>query len=331
MTTTKQTVQQIRKSAYERVTSQILCLMEQGTVPWRQPWASAWPMNLSSGNRYRGINAMALAMQGRACAYWVTYKQAKQLGGSVKKGEKGSAVLFFGEAKKDAKEKQPKNEETEGGGYRFAKAYVVFNAAEQCEGLEVPQAEKRTISPLKAADQLVRTYLGEGGPSLVGGGSSACYTPSSDEIQLPARDRFFSTEEYYSTLFHEVGHSTGHRARLNREAVAREGITFGDHLYSEEELVAELTAAFLCAESGIAPAVIENQAAYLKSWASKLNQDPKLFWRASAAAQKATEHILGAEVNGNANRAEIRRLKAEIRMLRISLSNSCARETAKAA
>ena len=279
---------------YARVTKQMIDLLEKGTVPWRSPILGrgngGHPKNLNSGKPYRGVNIFLLAFtayaQGYESRYWLTYQQALGRGGHVKKGEHGTPVIFW----KPLEKVEPKT-----GVKKTAfvlRSYVVFNA-DQCEGIEKPDGVAFTplpFTPVEAAEQVAKGYLD--GPVIDHGGGMAYYRPVEDKVRLPETQRFASSEEYYSTLFHELSHSTGHSKRLDRKLDSQLQ-PFGSPDYSKEELVAEMSAAFLCAETGIAPAVIDNQAAYLFGWLGRLKQDSKLIVHAAGAAQRSADWIRG--------------------------------------
>lgn len=283
-------------NVYEIVTDQVCELLKAGTVPWRKPWStlSGAPMNLVSKKHYRGINVFLLAARGFASPYWVSYKQAQELGGNVRKGEKSTMIVFWKVATKtEAGEAEWIDSVTS---KRFVlRYYRVFNVA-QCDGLEkvldkLPKPEVIDFNPIEAAEKIVNEYPNK---PVFTTASHAAYNPREDVIMLPAKETFDKPESYYSTAFHEMGHSTGHGKRLNREAVTS-AIRFGSGDYSREELVAEMTATFLCAESGIVPATIENSAAYIASWLKVLKEDSKAVVIAAAQAQKAADHILNRQ------------------------------------
>ena len=276
-------------NVYEIVTEQVIRQLEQGTAPWRKPWRSEPPRNLVSGKEYRGINPFLLASQGYGSQYWLTFNQANKLGGHIRKGEKSSIVTFWnvGEEKiirdTDGKERKSKP--------FLLRYYNVFNV-EQTEGI----ADK-----LGLGNAAPRVASIEGCEAIVNGmpnaprieqDGRAWYRPSTDTVGMPARALFGSAEEYYSTLFHELTHSTGHSSRVGREGIEQLN-TFGSESYSREELIAEMGAAMLCGVTGIAPATIENSAAYLQSWISRLKGDSKLLVSAASAAQKAADYIRG--------------------------------------
>jgi len=221
----------------------------------------------------------------------MTYKQAAEQGAHVRKGEKGWPVVFW---------KFDRNKDAETGERHSSvlmRQYTVFNV-DQIDGL--PQAlpfELPPFNPIESAETLIAKYLSSpGAPKLAHGGSDAFYRPSSDHIQMPKPETFFKPEGYYTTLFHESGHSTGHPSRCDR----KDGMNnfFGDHSYSKEELVAEFTAAFLCAHCGISNEYTEtNSAAYLQSWIRAFKNDSRVAVSAAQRAQKACDFIL----NGGAS------------------------------
>lgn len=287
--------------AYAAITTRILDLLAQGQIPWRRPWkafkasGSQHPRNLS-GNLYRGANWFLLGMLGYQHPVFLTYRQAQSLGGHIRKGEHGFPVIFW--KLLEITEDLAADANQVGKKIPFARTYTVFNV-EQCEGLPLtlPEAVPPAggFDPILAAEALWESMPQR--PELVYGGDRACYSPSFDQIKMPPRGAFESAEGFYETLFHEAGHATGHTSRLHRKELMA-GSHFGGQDYSLEELVAELCAAFLCAEAGIDQAVLTNQAAYLQGWMEKLRMDPSAFVTAAARAQKAADFILGRRVRG---------------------------------
>jgi len=278
---------------YQTVTDQIVAMLETGVVPWRSPIlgrnSAGHPKNLNSGKQYRGVNVFLLAFtafaKGYGSSYWLTFRQAKERGGNVRKGEKSSLVVFW--KTYDTTDRQT-GDPTRVPVLRY---YNVFNA-EQLEGIEIPDAvkfEPLDFQPIESAEQIVAGYAG--GP-VVGhdGGQQAFYRPSTDSVHMPERTRFASVEEYYSTLFHELSHSTGHSSRLDRKLDTAPK-PFGSPDYGKEELVAEMSAAFLCSHAGIQPTLIENQAAYLGGWLKQIKADKKLVISAAGQAQRASDWI----------------------------------------
>jgi antirestriction protein ArdC len=287
-------------NVYEVVTTRIIAQLEAGTVPWRRPWPLA--ANLISRKAYRGINRLLLgSCDSYSSPYWLTFKQALALGGNVRKGEHGAMVVFW----KDTSAKPGGDDDSETGGAddsettrrRFIlRYYYVFNI-EQCE--KIP-ADKIPAAPDgadvdAAAEAIAARYLADGGPELVHGGARACYSVLADRVQMPARDIFSGTAEYYSTLFHELTHSTGHAKRLAREELGKMA-AFGETDYAAEELTAELGSAMLCSVAGVEPqAVQDNQAAYIAGWLQALRNDPRAVVTAASRAQRAADYIQGVQ------------------------------------
>jgi len=279
-------------NVYQIVTDKIIAQLEQGVAPWHKPWTAEAPCNLVSGKPYRGINTFLLASQGYGSRYWLTFNQAKKLGGNVKRGEKSSLVVFWkiGDYRKENKE----TGDLEDRKSILLRYYSIFNL-QQTEGIaEKLGLDKRTpiVPNLEQCDKLVSDMPN---PPKREQDARAWYKPAVDVVGMPARELFNTPEEFYSTLFHELAHSTGHASRLNREGIM-ERHAFGDEDYSKEELVAEMTAAMLGGVCGISPAVIANSAAYLKNWLTVLKSDSKLLVSAASQAQKAADYILGKAV-----------------------------------
>ena len=287
----KKTTGQITDEICERFTAQMIEKLEAGTVPWRKPWvgASSRPFNAVSKKPYNGWNVFVLAMAGYADPRWMTYKQAQQLGGQVRKGEKSTEIIFW----KPMKGKE-KDDGTKSKDWVMMRTYRVFNA-EQVDGLPEKDApvEFTHDQACEAAEALIDRWAPKLGGGFELGGGSAFYRPTHDMVQVPARKHFESIDEFYSTVFHEFAHSTGHRTRLAREGVVNVG-AFGSHAYSREELIAELAAAFLCAMCGIEN-TWDNSAAYLAGWIKKLREDPRALIVAGGAATKAAQMIEGVD------------------------------------
>lgn len=271
----------------EAIMQRFVDALNEGRLPWRKPWrggAVGRPHNATTRKPYRGSNAMYLGLMQEIAEYptggWLTFNQCQKLGGRVRKGEKGTGVVWW--AFKEVEE--------DGGKQRtipMARAYTVFNAA-QTEGCDLPTpAPLRTVEPLDAAEAIITGW--QDAPRwLTVDGDSAHYRPSTDTITLPPRGRFVSPVAYYATAYHEAIHATGHKSRLARDLAG-----YGQQ-YAQEELVAEVGAAFLLAEVGLdGTEVLDNSAAYVQGWASRLGSDPKRLLDAASAAQKAVDHILG--------------------------------------
>ena len=275
----------MKMDIYQTVTDSILAQLDAGTVPWKRPWKDMLsPRNLISDKRYNGINFLLLGMRGYKSPYWLTFKQGKTLGGAVRKGEKSTLITFwkFLESKDDDGRKRQ---------IPLLRYYRVFNV-EQFDGLKLPKRateEPREFEPIEAAKAIVEKY--PKAPQISHGGDRACYIPKRDSIHMPKPEDFDSSESYYSTLFHEMGHSTGHSSRLDRGLDA-DIPAFGSEDYSKEELVAEFCSAFLCAEARMSQDQLPQSAAYIASWRKRLIEDPKLLIQAAGKAQKAANHIL---------------------------------------
>lgn len=283
---------------YERVTNQIVDALENGTVPWSKPWDPriGLPLSVSTGKAYRGINTflLSLSMQSRGWSspFFGTYDKIASLGGQVRKGERATMVTFW---------KTGTNETTDEAGdpkvrrWAILRSYLVFNA-EQADNLPAKfmaaTAATANTPMLACADVIADYFAQDGAPELRHGGPDAYYAPSLDVVQLPVWESFAEAEGYYSTAFHEMGHSTGHPSRLARDGHL-EGHRFGDESYSKEELVAEMTAAMLCGFTGIEQETLPRSAAYLSSWVSALKGDTHLIVQAAGQAQRAADFILG--------------------------------------
>jgi len=272
---------------YERITSEIVAELESGTVPWDRPWSTfGAPRNAVSGKDYRGINTLLLTLNSFADPRFVTFRQAKVLGGHVRALEKGQRVVYFNML-------TSKTEKTKAGdakAFPMLKIYTVFNVS-QCEGLDIPALETspRTVTPVAAAEAIADGY--PAGPSVDWTSGQASYRPSTDHVSMPPQGAFISDGARYSTLFHELTHSTGHESRLNRPTLTSQ-MGYGSETYGREELVAELGAAFLMGAAGLEPEIARS-ASYIKGWIKALRDDSKAIVSAASKAQKASDHILG--------------------------------------
>jgi antirestriction protein ArdC len=259
------------------IVATVITAMRDGTAPWRRPWIERGvrPTNLQTGALYTGGNAFYLMILGAAfgCDHWVGYKQARKLGGHVRKGEKGTAIL------RPIKRKRT-DESGEDHYYTvgFALAYI-WNVT-QCEGIEAPKpATTRTLDATR-----LDSFLDSTGADIRYGGDRASYTPSTDHISLPERDQFTSAEGFYGTALHELTHWTGHASRLNRLADKNA------RGYAFEELVAEL-GAYLASELLDCPSEAANHASYLESWLKCLESEPEYLWKAAAKAEAAASYL----------------------------------------
>jgi len=285
--------------AYQAVTDKLVELLEQGVCPWAQPWTNRGcgfaPVNGRTKKSYRGVNIWILLAEQTDKGYrsnqWVTYKQALDLGGHVRKGQKGTKIVFWRILEKESTTETKKDGSPKVDKIPLIRLYTVFNL-DQCDGIEstTPQVDASyDFNPIETAEKIAAGY--KNAPELNHGGDRAYYQPSTDKVQMPEQDQFSTAEDYYSTLFHEYAHSTGHKSRIDRDL--ENGAGFGSDPYAKEELVAELAAAFLCGEAGIKDNTIDRSASYLASWARRLKGDSRLIVQASSAAQKAADHILG--------------------------------------
>lgn len=276
-----------KKTVYEIVTDRILELLAAGVVPWRRPWVVNGAVNWLTQRPYRGINTLLLPP-----GEYATYKQITEAGGSVK-GAKTHIVVFWRWLNKEDEE----TGETEK--IPLLRFYRVFDIKD-CKGIK---SKRKEVSfdhdPIAEAEAIVTGYVDA--PPIGFTSGRAYYMPVPDRVSVPPLQDYPKAEEYYSTLFHELAHSTGHKSRLNRPGI-EEYAAFGDENYSKEELVAEIGAAMLCATCGIDNSTIENSASYIQSWHRKLKNDPTLIVKAAGQAQKATDYILGTtfeEANGD--------------------------------
>lgn len=278
------------QTVYETITSTIVTALRNGVVPWRKPWhaQSNAPVNAVTNKAYRGVNVFLLGLSEFRDHRWLTLKQASDLGGKVIKGQRATMVVFW-------KQWEPKDADPDASSKRIPilRYYHVFNV-EQCEGLKLASLhEGRPITEherIERADLLVRHMPDP--PTIQERGKSAWYRPADDLVQVPPLSAFDSADAFYGTLFHELGHATGHEKRLNRAGVTGE-IQFGSSDYSKEELVAELTAAFCCATVSLDNSLVGDAASYINGWLRALKNDPKAVVIAAAQAQKAADYIRG--------------------------------------
>jgi antirestriction protein ArdC len=289
----------MKTDVYTRVTDRIIADLEKGVRSWMKPWSAEHAAGSVSrplrynGMPYNGMNIVLLwgeAMEkGYAAPIWMTYRQAKELGGQVRKGEVGSLVVFA--SKLTRTETDDAGEAVEKA-IPFLKGYTVFNV-EQVEGLPGHYYGKPLNPPplserLEHADRFIASTQ-----AVIGhGGNSAYYAPGKDCIQMPVFEAFRDKESYYATILHELTHWTSHKSRLDRSFNAKR---FGDHGYAREELVAELGAAFLCADLGITPEIREDHAAYLGHWLQVLKEDKRAIFSAAAHAQRAEDFLQGLQ------------------------------------
>lgn len=284
----------------ERITASIIKELEEGKVPWRKGWRTAglMPSNLVSGKPYSGINSLLLGMlvdqESYSSPYWLTYKQAQALGGSVKKGEQGTHITYYTKIAKKAKEANEddggKLKEISGtsGTFSLLKTFVVFNA-DQCKDIPLPEVVK--TEPVDILAELEKITTGWNCPPISYTSSpKASYIPQLDQIKMPPLEAFLDAKEHAYTLTHELIHSTGHESRLDRWV--GENLRFGCSDYAKEELVAEIGACMALSMVGI-DIDIQNSGAYVKNWLQALKDDRTLIFTAASKASKAANLIVG--------------------------------------
>jgi len=293
-TPTKTADIQPRADVYARVTAKIVEDLAQGVRPWARPWNAghaAGPVSRplrANGTPYRGINVLLLWAEAQDKNYtapiWMTYKQAQGIGAQVRKGETGSLVVFADSLTKT--ETNDKGEETERQ-IAFMKGYTVFNV-EQIDGLPAHFTTPAVIpaSPLPRLEAAEAFFAATSADIRIGG-NRAFYAPGLDRVQIPPRDSFRDAESYAGTLAHELTHWTSHESRLNRAL----GKRFGDHAYAAEELIAEMGAAFLCADLGIAALPRPDHAEYIAAWLKVLQADNRAIFTAATQAQRAADYL----------------------------------------
>lgn len=253
------------------------------------------PRNLVTKRPYRGMNVILLSLgQPYVSPWWLTYRQAEHLGGHVRKGERASLVTFWKLPDRSEPEEGAEPSDAEQRRGPILRPYHVFNV-EQCEGIQappVPDFQPQEHERLAACEAMVAGMPSP--PTLGRDPRQAFYAPALDLVAMPDLSQFETVESYYSTLFHELTHSTGHASRLSRASLGTPA-PFGSPDYSKEELVAEFGAAFLCAQAGIFPATVESQASYIQGWLAVLKKDKRLLPIAAGQAQRAADFILGVQ------------------------------------
>jgi len=275
-------------TVYQEVTDSIIKQLENGAMPWIKPWAtdSTADKNFLSQAPYKGINRLMLGLSsmvhGFGCPVWASFKQWQTVGATVRKGEKGTKIVFYSPVKKENKATGDVES------YNLLKAYYVFNAS-QVDGvtIQAPTVPDKPFNAIEAAELRIKLT----GAVITHGGDSAFYAPSVDKINVPHKSSFLTESNYYATVFHELTHWTGAEIRCNRNLKGR----YGNPLYAFEELVAEMGAAFLCQDYRIAGEL--RHAGYIESWLKVLKEDSRAIFKAAALAQKAVDHINGLNVD----------------------------------
>jgi antirestriction protein ArdC len=286
-----------RAILYDEITDKIIAELEAGRVPWVQPWGSAaakaslsMPKNASSTRHYSGINILilwgAVIERGFTGQSWLTFRQALSLGGHVRKGERGTTVVYADRFVPSDEKRRAAETGEEAQAIPFLKRFTVFNA-DQCDGLPSGIATAAPPPPPCLIEPTVEALIKASGINFRIGGDRAFYAPAEDLVQVPPPQAYFVLINWHRTVLHELGHATGHRSRLNRDLSG----SYGTKKYAFEELVAELAAAFGCASLGIVPTV--RHADYIGSWLEVLREDNRAIVRAASRASKAADYLLG--------------------------------------
>lgn len=277
-------------NVYEIVTQKVLDKIDQGTIPWRKPWGTyGRQRNYVTRRPYSGMNQFLLNTTEYQSPFWLTYHQAKKLGGVIKKDQLGKSEIAVFWKILESRHKNVRTGADEVNTIPLLRFYKIFNTEQTTLNVELKEATLLQHTPIERCEQIIDGY--EDAPPIRYKGERACYIPSLDMIHMPKMELFGKVEEYYSTLFHELGHSTGHEQRLNRGGLNG---SFGSDPYAKEELIAEMTAAFLCGHAYID--VLDNSAAYIDGWRKRLSEDKNLVIQAAAQAQKAANYILGKQL-----------------------------------
>ncbi len=295
-----------RGSLYDEVTTKIIAQLEAGVFPWAQPWSAAaavpgFPRNAISGRAYSGVNVLILWGAVIDGCYpsqdWLTFRQALAAGGCVRRGEKGETVFYADRFTPDKDQEQGGAKgDSEGDTPRsipFLKRFVVFNAA-QCDGLPARLTTDPVPLPARELHERAEALIAATGADFRIGGARAFYDVAGDYVQVPPQMAFAHSLDFYRTALHELSHFCGSAARLGRDQSGR----FGSALYAREELVAELSSAYLCAALGIAPTV--RHADYLGSWLAALRADSRAIFKAASQASKAADYLLAFTANAAA-------------------------------
>lgn len=290
------------KDTYQQITDLVIDSLEKGDIIWHQSWNNfGLPKNVTTGKSYRGWNVFWLnfhtMIRGYNTPFYLTFNQARQFKGSIRKGEKGTRITYWATVEDNKGQNEHRNDSQEMDSSTKAvklipAIHTVFNI-DQTEGIEFPKVQvlyRTAAEKIAASEDVVESMPCK--PAIVHKGDSAYYAKQLDRVTMPEMKLFHSDEAYYTTLFHELAHSTGHSSRLNRKEL-QEYDGFGGENYSKEELTAELTAAFLSAITGIQQQTIANTTAYIKGWLKALRNDKKLVLNAASQAQKVADFILG--------------------------------------
>jgi antirestriction protein ArdC len=279
---------QTSTDVYEQITAALIAAIEEGTGKFEMPWHTmSSPVNAASQKLYRGINILMLWAAAHKHNYssneWATYRQWNELDAQVRKGERSTIVVFWNFFDSETDERQDETEDTATRPRCFARAYHVFNAV-QVDGYQV-KPEKRLPESERIAQ--AEAFFNAMPATIQYGGDRAYYSPRGDYIQMPPFAQFKSAEKYVSVLCHELSHWSGAKSRLNRDLSGR----FGDASYAMEELVAQCSASFVCADLGIRSEPSADDAAYLSSWLKVLRSDGRAIFTAASKAQEAANYL----------------------------------------
>lgn len=291
------------KDIYQQITDRMVEQLKKGNVPWQRPWVEA--QNIVTQKPYRGVNTFVLACEERESPFWMTYRQAVELGGNVKKGEKSTPIIYWNfKDMKDDKGIVMLDSKGNPKQIPFIRWANVFSL-EQTENIKAPELAKDGDARLpleKAQEILEKAQVCE--MSLNAQLSGPCYIPLLDKVEVPSIQRYPNPALFYHSVFHELAHATGHATRLNREGIT---LPRSKERYAKEELIAELSSSFLCNDAGILGDVeFKNSSSYISSWLEALGNDPKLLIAASSSAQKAAEYVKGErEFQKKSTREEI--------------------------
>ncbi len=287
---------------YAVINERIIEQLNNGTVPWRKPWTDAgMPQNLITKNYYHGINMMLLAMEQFEHNLFLSFKQVKDIGGKIKKGEKGHMIVYWSQVdnKKDEDTEQA-DENKEEKKKSILRYYYVFNIA-QCEN--IPDKYLPTVRETKELPSCESIVTGMPNcPPIRHKENSAFYNFKEDFVNMPKKRSFKKDESYYSTLFHELVHSTGHESRLKRDTIMQMA-EFGGEVYSLEELVAEIGTCYLQSVAGIT-SEFKQSTAYIQGWLGRLKGDKRFIFQASKMAQKAVDFIFNVKPAGEETEVE---------------------------
>lgn len=294
--TAERAAERPRADLYDEVTQRIVAELETGRVPWVQPWgraegapAAGLPRNALTGRTYSGINILilwgAVIEAGYPGQGWLTFRQAREAGGCVRKGERGTTVVYADRFVPEVERERARESGGDARAIPFLKRFTVFNAA-QCDGLPDSLAAEPAPLPEREIVPVAEAVIAASGVTFRVGGERAFYAPTLDVVQVPPQPAFFDQVNYYRTCLHELTHATGHPSRVGRDLSG----AFGSPGYAREELVAEMGSAFLCAALGVVPTV--RHADYIASWLAVLRTDNRAIFRAASAASKAADWLL---------------------------------------